>query len=68
LNCPVRGRKMTNNCLHTVNPYISSKHHLYTLLPCTRVSISHPFFYFAQHETKQNNKIVSRNFAYFAKQ
>jgi hypothetical protein len=33
-----------------------------------RVSISHPFFCFAKHETKRNKQIVSRNFACFAKQ
>jgi hypothetical protein len=33
-----------------------------------RVSISHPFFCFAKHETKQNKKFVPRNFTCFTKQ
>jgi hypothetical protein len=36
--CPIRGRKMTNDCLHTVHPFISSNINLYTLSPCTSAS------------------------------
>jgi hypothetical protein len=38
LNCPFRGRKMTNAVCSRLFRYIFFKHQLYTLLPCTSAS------------------------------